>query len=247
MARLRHVKHVRSEHAAAGIAAVVVVGAVTLVPISVGAQTANEGADLAVMQKPVDKLPKQLQPTAIPVAGGTLATASAGPPPRRVKAGAAIAVPKVIAKPVDRSITPTGWLTPLTKYEFSARYGQPGSWQSGYHTGLDFVADEFSRLRTPAKAVVISAEEEGAYGNLVRLRISPNVEVWMAHLSEFMVAKGQRLHAGQTVGFVGMTGNTTGPHLHLEVRVKDEPVDPVPFFWPNGWAVELKNGPYTVQ
>lgn len=130
--------------------------------------------------------------------------------------------------------TLSGWLTPVNHYWLSARFGEPGPWSSGHHTGLDFVAPIGTPVRAPADGVVVAAAPGGAYGNLLKLRIAPGIELWFAHLRQFDVVVGARVHQGQSIGRVGMTGHTTGPHSHFEVRVRGTARDPEKYFWPDG-------------
>lgn len=133
---------------------------------------------------------------------------------------------------------PVGWQSPVKNYWLSARFGEPGSWSSGYHTGLDFVAPTGAAVRAPVSGVVVATESPGAYGNLLRIRVAPGTEVWFAHLRDFAVVKGQRVEAGQLVGHVGMTGRTTGSHLHFEVRVGEKARNPERYLWPDGRVVK---------
>ena len=73
--------------------------------------------------------------------------------------------------------------------------------------------------------VVFQGEKRG-FGKLVILDHGDETLTYYAHLSGFAVGSGQRVATGETLGFVGRTGNATGPHLHLELRVHGEPVDP---------------------
>lgn len=170
---------------------------------------------------------------------GTQAFAPPAPEPEPVPAPAAQVAPK--PPPVSVSPTPSGWFTPVAKYYFSARYGVAGSWSSGRHTGLDFVTRNGAPIRAAADGVVVAAAYEGAYGNLLQLKVGPKTQVWMAHLQRFNVSPGDVVKAGEVVGWVGMTGNTSGPHCHFEVRVKDQPTNPERFFWPDGDVVTRIN------
>lgn len=134
--------------------------------------------------------------------------------------------------------TPSGWLTPVNRYWLSARFGEPGPWSSGHHTGLDFVAPIGTGVRAPVAGVVVAAAPGGAYGNLLQLRIAPGIELWFAHLRRFDVAVGAHVAQGQLIGRVGMTGHTTGPHSHFEVRVRGRARNPEPYFWPGGNTAE---------
>ncbi len=97
------------------------------------------------------------------------------------------------------------------------------------HTGTDFGAPTGARVKAVGDAVVSFMGRKGGYGNLVILRHNNGYETYYAHLNGF--AKGMRRGAsvgqGQIIGFVGMTGTATGPHLHYEVRVGGQPRNPV--------------------
>lgn len=132
------------------------------------------------------------------------------------------------------SIYRKGWTAPLKKFGFSATYGQAGGWSSGHHTGLDFTAPVGSKVMAAHGGKVIEAQQEGAYGNIIKIRDKDGVETWYAHLSKIDVSKGDTVKAGDVIGAVGMTGNTTGPHLHFEVRTGPEQhVDPAKYIWKN--------------
>lgn len=112
-------------------------------------------------------------------------------------------------------------------YALSAGFGSAGElWSSGEHTGQDFAAP----VGTPVVAAgpgVVTVEHPSWAGNLVRVDHGGGVETLYAHLSRVDVTDGQSVVAGQQVGAVGNRGNTTGPHLHFEVRLDGVPVDPV--------------------
>ena len=102
-----------------------------------------------------------------------------------------------------------------------------GYWSSGYHTGLDFAAPTGTPIMAVANGVVTSAGYEGAYGNQTIVTLEDGTEIWYCHQNEFAVSVGDNVVAGQLIGYVGSTGNTTGPHVHLEVRPGGgDPVDP---------------------
>lgn len=130
--------------------------------------------------------------------------------------------------------TPSGWLTPVNHYWLSAHFGEPGPWASGHHTGLDFVAPQGTPVRTPLDGVVVAAAPAGAYGNLLQIRIGRDTEVWFAHLRRFTVAVGEHVTQGQVVARLGVTGHTTGPHVHFEVRTRGRARNPERFLWPSG-------------
>lgn len=111
-------------------------------------------------------------------------------------------------------------------YRLSAGFGQAGGrWSSGEHTGQDLAAPVGTPVAAAA-AGVVSIEHPDWAGNLVRIDHGGGVETWYAHLSRVDVTAGQSVGPGQQIGAVGNLGNTTGPHLHFEVRLDGIPVDP---------------------
>jgi len=122
------------------------------------------------------------------------------------------------------------WVLPLARYTLSEHFGEAGYlWSSGSHTGLDFSAAEGAPVVAVAGGVVTTAgysAEASWAGNLVVVKLEDGKRVWYAHLSSVAVAVGDRVQPGQVVGWVGSTGNSTGPHLHLEVQVDGTPTDP---------------------
>lgn len=127
-----------------------------------------------------------------------------------------------------KEITLNRWVLPLGGYSLSAEFGQAGSyWSSGYHTGLDFSASSGTPLVAIANGVITSTGYDGAYGNKTVLTLEDGTEIWYCHQTSIGVSVGDNVVGGQPIGTVGSTGNTTGPHLHLEVRPGGgDPVDP---------------------
>jgi murein DD-endopeptidase MepM/ murein hydrolase activator NlpD len=81
-------------------------------------------------------------------------------------------------------------------------------------------------VRAGGSGVVLSAGVGGGYGNLVQIDHGNGIITRYAHLSAILVQPGQPVSGGMVVGLVGSTGRSTGPHLHYETRVNDEPRDP---------------------
>ena len=98
-----------------------------------------------------------------------------------------------------------------------------------FHTGQDIAAPTGTPALATSQGTVAFVGVDGGYGNLVRVRHANGVETYYAHLSAFNVQVGDQVNKGDPLGAVGSTGNSTGPHLHLEVRVDDKPTDPVPW------------------
>ncbi len=123
------------------------------------------------------------------------------------------------------------WTLPVqADYDLTSPYGPrvpPTEGITEVHTGLDFAVPSGSPALAVSTGRVSFVGWDGGYGNLVRVRHAGGVETFYAHLSATDVSVGQKVRAGQQVGSVGSTGNSTGPHLHLEVRVNDQPHDPM--------------------
>lgn len=94
------------------------------------------------------------------------------------------------------------------------------------HTGCDYRGDRGTLVRAAGPGVVVAARRWASYGNIVIVDHGMGVETRYAHLSRTRVREGDFVAAGAHIGNVGATGRVTGPHLHFEVRVHDNPVDP---------------------
>jgi murein DD-endopeptidase MepM/ murein hydrolase activator NlpD len=127
------------------------------------------------------------------------------------------------------------WVVPVNNYEITATFGTGGSLWSSDHTGLDFAAVEGTPVHATAAGEVTSTGYDGAYGNQVVITHEDGTETWYCHLSSISVSSGESVEAGTTIGAVGSTGNTTGPHLHLEVRPGGgDPIDPYTYLQERG-------------
>lgn len=106
------------------------------------------------------------------------------------------------------------------------------------HAGLDFGAPTGTPIYAVADAVVLSIEyagESGGYGNLTKLQHPDGTVTYYAHQSQIMVSVGEAVAAGETIGLVGNTGNSTGPHLHFEVHPAGQgPINPKPWLRERG-------------
>jgi hypothetical protein len=100
---------------------------------------------------------------------------------------------------------------------------------TGGHSGIDFAAPGGTLIRAAVGGTVIFAGQSGAYGNLVKVQHNDGTVGYYAHQSSYAVQPGQRIARGSLIGRVGSTGNSTGPHLHFEVRRDGRPVDPRPW------------------
>lgn len=101
-----------------------------------------------------------------------------------------------------------------------------GSRSSGYHTGLDIATSKGTPITATAAGTVTYAGWKGNYGYLVIIDHGNGVQTYYAHCNTIYVKAGEEIEEGQTIAAVGSTGNSTGPHLHLEVRVNGSVVNP---------------------
>jgi murein DD-endopeptidase MepM/ murein hydrolase activator NlpD len=95
------------------------------------------------------------------------------------------------------------------------------------HEGIDIAAELGTPIQAAASGTVIHAGWLGGYGNLVVVDHGDGLATAYAHASAILVAVGQQVSQGDTLSLVGSTGNSSGPHLHFEVRVNGSAVDPL--------------------
>ena len=123
-------------------------------------------------------------------------------------------------------------VTPI-KGRITSRYGVSSRIRKSTHTGLDISAVQGTDIKVVADGTVMSAKYSGAYGNLVKVNHGNGVETWYAHTSKMLVKAGEVVKAGDVIAKVGSTGNSTGPHLHLEIRVNGKHVNPQNYLYNN--------------
>lgn len=119
---------------------------------------------------------------------------------------------------------------PLARMRLSSAYGlrfHPILGGYRQHKGVDLAAPAGSPIYATADGVVSRADWAGGYGLAVELRHAGGLETRYGHMSRLNVAAGQRVRKGDTIGFVGSTGRSTGPHLHYEVLVRGQAVNPM--------------------
>ncbi|WP_432752412.1 LysM peptidoglycan-binding domain-containing M23 family metallopeptidase [Streptomyces sp. JL2001] len=114
--------------------------------------------------------------------------------------------------------TGSGWVAPVGG-GIGTPYRASGSmWSSGYHTGVDFIASSGTSVKAVGPGTVYSAGWSGAYGNEVVIQHADGTYSQYAHLSSLSVSAGQTVAGGDQIGLSGSTGNSSGPHLHFEMR-----------------------------
>jgi len=102
----------------------------------------------------------------------------------------------------------------------------PFNGEGAFHNGVDIATSYGQPVIAPADGVVTFADTEGGYGRFIILDHGRGITTRYGHLAGFAVVPGQQVHRGDTIGYVGQSGRSTGPHLHYEVRINDIPVNP---------------------
>jgi murein DD-endopeptidase MepM/ murein hydrolase activator NlpD len=127
------------------------------------------------------------------------------------------------------------WVSPLDSYGMSAGFGASSYLWSHLHTGLDLSAPIGSSIKNVANGVVTEVGYDGSYGNKTVVTLDDGTEIWYCHQTSFLANVGDTVRGGEVIGTVGSTGNSTGPHLHIEVRPGGgDPVDPYEAFLVHG-------------
>lgn len=125
------------------------------------------------------------------------------------------------------------WIVPHTK-NITSEFGERTlNGKTSFHKGID-IAGGRNDLGKPIVAfmdgeVVYSQWNRGGYGYLVVIKHENNIKTYYAHLQKQGIRVGQKVKAGQVIGYMGSTGNSTGVHLHFEIRINEEPVNPRPY------------------
>lgn len=169
-------------------------------------------------------------PTANPLAAArttTVAAARAAKPASRAQ---------VRTTPTAAAPRPTAVRPVAGGYRLTARYGErSGRWYLGFHSGLDFAASTGTPVVAAAAGVVREAGRDGAYGRRIVIVLADGTWTTYNHLSAIGVRVGDRVGAGERIGRVGSSGNTTGAHLHFEVLAGPERfVDPLSWLRAHG-------------
>ena len=119
--------------------------------------------------------------------------------------------------------------TPLKKGYISSRFGKrrdPINGSARHHNGLDIAAKKGTNVYAIANGFITFKGKKGAYGKLLEINHSESLKSRYAHLSAFLVEKGDLVKKGDLIGKVGATGRVTGPHLHLEIKEDNKIIDP---------------------
>jgi len=105
----------------------------------------------------------------------------------------------------------------------------PFTGEQGTHNAVDISSAIGQAVRAPADGIVVKSEWANGYGNVIYISHGYGYSTRYGHLSAFNVKPGQRVKRGDIIGYVGSTGRSTGPHLHYEVRLNNNPVNPLEY------------------
>ena len=136
------------------------------------------------------------------------------------------AVPAV----ADLHIGPLSFVYPLMRPVFSSRFGMrkhPIFKVRRHHDGVDLVAPVGAPIRAIAEGTVVFADPYKGYGNLVVIKHPNGMTSHYGHCRTIKVSPGRHIKAGEIIASLGSTGSSTGPHLHLELRLNGRPLDPL--------------------
>jgi len=144
-----------------------------------------------------------------------------------------------------KAATKAAWVDPVTKYTLSASFNQAGTMWSSTHSGQDFAVATGTQVVAAHGGTVVKAGPSGAgdgsaYGNAIVIKHGNGTYSQYAHLSKINVKVGQVVTTGQRIALSGNTGNSSGPHLHFEIRTTanyGSAVDPVAFLRSKGVTV----------
>ncbi|MGW0475473.1 M23 family metallopeptidase [Streptomyces coeruleorubidus] len=156
----------------------------------------------------------------------------------------AAAAEKAAVKKAAKKATPS-WVDPVKKYKLSASFAQNGGMWQSTHSGQDFAVPSGTQVVAAHGGTVVKAGGNGAgdgpaYGNAVVIKHGNGTYSQYAHLSKVKVSIGQVVKTGQEIARSGNTGNSSGPHLHFEIRTTanyGSAVDPVKFLRAKGVKV----------
>ena len=137
---------------------------------------------------------------------------------------------------LTRNVTTADWVQAYSapdlwpvEGQITGSFGEridPFNGEGAFHSGVDISSSYGQPVIAPADGVVEFADFLGGYGRMIVLDHGHSITTRYGHLSGVAVVSGQSVHRGDTIGYVGLTGRSTGPHLHYEVRINDTPVNP---------------------
>ncbi|WP_251016326.1 M23 family metallopeptidase [Streptomyces sp. ISL-99] len=227
-ARSSSVRTRRNAVVAAGLGASMMLG-------TAGVAFAAEGTAAAAVQKQA-----QVQAKAADSAKKAAADAKKAADLKKAAAKA-----KTAAAKKAQAKKASSWMKPVQQYSLSATYGKGGGMWASKHSGQDFAVPTGTPVDAVHGGTVVKAGPNGAgdgpaYGNAIVVKHDNNTYSQYAHLSKVNVYPGQKVKTGERIGLSGNTGNSSGPHLHFEIRTTPNygtAINPVSFLRAEGVSV----------
>ncbi len=125
--------------------------------------------------------------------------------------------------------------------EFGFRRNPFGGRTYEFHAGMDIGGERGDFVVAPANGIVLNADWQGGYGNMIEIDHGNGLTTRYGHLSRIGVQIGDTIQRGQPIGLIGSTGRSTGPHLHYELRLNDKPINPRRFLPPEPTEMRALN------
>ncbi|MEU4872814.1 M23 family metallopeptidase [Streptomyces sp. NPDC021608] len=158
---------------------------------------------------------------------------------------ASAAAPAAAPAAAKKAVSAASWIDPVKKYTLSAGFAQAGKMWQSTHSGQDFAVPSGTKVMAAHGGTVVKTGGNGAgdgpaYGNAVVIKHANGVYSQYAHLSRIEVKVGQVVKTGQEIARSGNTGNSSGPHLHFEIRTTPNygsAINPVTFLHAKGVKV----------
>lgn len=121
-------------------------------------------------------------------------------------------------------------VTPVNGH-ITSRYGSREAIRDHTHQGLDIATKTGTPIKAAADGTVTFSDEQGGYGNLIIINHGNGIQTYYGHCSKLYAKEGQKVNAGDVIAAVGSTGNSTGPHLHFEIRQNGKYVNPTNYLY----------------
>jgi len=134
-------------------------------------------------------------------------------------------------------------MTPVKSYRLTSQYGyrsDPFKGRRANHQGLDMAGPVGTPIYATADGIVGRSQWLGGYGNYIEINHGGEIQTRYGHMSKLLVNSNERVKRGQLIGLMGSTGRSTGSHLHYEVRISGEPVNPLTFMQSDSYLLAMQ-------
>lgn len=150
--------------------------------------------------------------------------------PSKLLVGEVINIPSQVRASKPAAAQPSRSITSLFAWPVFGKISSAYGWRKGeFHHGLDIACPVGTPIRAAQAGKVIYAGSRPVYGKTVVIQHAKGIETLYAHTSKNMVITGQQVKKGQVIALVGLTGRTTGPHLHFQINYNDQTLNPMEY------------------